>query len=94
MKRVIEACDAWFSELGDALVEHGAPFTQARFINPDRSVSDGGATKALKGYTIISAATIEEAVAKAMPSPVLDNGGTIEVLEVAEADHLPAVTPV
>ena len=47
-------------------------------------MSDGGGANPLSGYAVISAADIDDAVAKAMGCPIRDSGGTIEVAETFE----------
>ena len=70
----------WFGSLGDAVVDGGNPFGPSSTIDADGTVSDGGRS-ALTGYSIISAGSIDDAVAKAKGCPVLSSGGAIDVYE-------------
>ena len=81
--RVMEAWTAWFGRLGDALVDGGNPTSRSRAISPDGSVMD--ATSAPSGYSIISAADLDAAVATAKGCPVLSGGATIVVSETFAA---------
>ncbi len=77
--RVMEAWNAWFGKLGDALVDGGNPISQARAISPDGSVMD--ATSAPTGYSIIKADSLDAAVALAKGCPVLAGGANVLVSE-------------
>ena len=70
----------WFGALGDAIVDMGSPFGGSSTIGTDGSVKDGGASS-LTGYSIVSADSQDDAVAKAKGCPVLQNGGSVEVYE-------------
>jgi hypothetical protein len=79
---VMEAWMGWFGTLGDAVVDMGNPFGAACSITADGAVSDGGAS-GLTGYSIIEAADLADAAAKAKGCPVLSNGGGLQVYEAA-----------
>ena len=64
----------WFGELGSAVVDGGAPTGTAKTVGPGGSVSDGG-SRALTGYSIVSADSLDSAVVLAKGCPVLENGG-------------------
>jgi hypothetical protein len=77
-KRVMDAWNAWFGSLGDSVLDVGNPF------GPQAAVG-GGATSGLTGYSIITADSLEGALAKAEGCPILDGGdGGIEVYETLE----------
>lgn len=80
---VMEQWMGWFGSLGAAVIDGGNPFGPARTIASDGSVSDGGAG-ALTGYSIIDAASLDDAAAKAKGCPVLAGGGTVDVYEAIE----------
>ncbi|MCL1595591.1 MAG: hypothetical protein M3132_14685 [Actinomycetia bacterium] len=75
---------AWFQELGDSVLDGGAPVGRAMTVASDGSVADGGGTSALGGYSIVSANSIEEAVSKAKGSPALEDGGSVQVAELID----------
>jgi len=70
----------WFSELGSAVVEGGAAMGAAKTVGAGGSVSDGG-SRGLSGYSIVSADSLDSAVALAMGCPVLKIGGAVDVYE-------------
>jgi len=70
----------WFAELGSAVVEGGAAMGTARTVGPGGSVSDGG-SRGLTGYSIVSADSIDSAVALAKGCPVLEIDGAVDVYE-------------
>jgi len=71
-KKVMAAWEAWFREIGDSVVDMGAPFGERK------SIGAPGASKAT-GYTVVKAADLKAAVALAQNCPV--GNGTLEVLE-------------
>ena len=73
------AWGAFLGGLGETLVDAGNPF------GPSASVGNGGAS-GLSGYSIITAASLEEATAKAADAPVVANGGGVDVYEAIEID--------
>ena len=75
---------AWFETIGANLVDGGNPFAQARTVNTDGSVTDGGGVNPATGYGIINAADLDAAVAVAKGCPVLANGGNVEVSEAID----------
>jgi hypothetical protein len=83
--RVMAAWARWYEELGAAVVDPGNPVGSARTIDPNGAVRDGGGVNPVSGYTIIEAATLDDAVSKAKGSPLLAAGGSVEVCETFEA---------
>jgi len=79
---VMEAWMGWFGSLGDVVVDMGNPFGSACSVAADGAVRDG-AKGGLTGYSIIEAADLADAAAKAKGCPVLGSGGGIEVYEAA-----------
>jgi hypothetical protein len=71
---------AWFGELGASVVDGGNPFGPSKKLASDGKVADGN-DAGLTGYSIIDAASLDEAAAKAKDCPVLSSGGTIDVYE-------------
>ena len=70
--------------LGSALLDPGNPSGQAKTINNDGSVSDGGGANPVTGYTLLQADSIDDAVTLAKGNPIFDSGGSIEVVELLE----------
>lgn len=72
--------EKWAAALGDAIVEKGIP------VGATRSVTRSGAqdTKTelpLTGYTVVQAASMEEAVAMTKKCPFVEDGGRMDVAE-------------
>jgi hypothetical protein len=83
-RKAFDAWTAWFERLGTSVKDPGNPFVPAaKQIRPGGAVSDAPATDAVGGYSIVSADSIDEALAIAKDSPALDAGSTITVHEVA-----------
>ena len=83
--KFMQAWETWFGHLGSAVVDRGHPFSRvAKSIASDGTVSDGPAATIASGYSIIKAASLEEAAAEAKNCPVLQNGAQISVYESLE----------
>jgi len=78
------AMGTWLGQLGSAVADAGNPVSQAKTIGADGSVSGDGRSS-LSGYSIISADSLDAAIALAKRSPVLLGGSSIEVCETFEA---------
>lgn len=81
--QMMAAWGAWFESLGEALVDGGAPFGHGVTLAPDGTRSDGVAF-GLGGYSIVSADSIEAAVALAAGCPIHTGGAPIGVYEAIE----------
>ena len=71
--------EAWLGALGAAVTDVGNPFGASATVKDGGSVSGG--TSRLGGYSIIEAASLDDATAKATGCPVLESGGSVEVYE-------------
>lgn len=81
---LMDAWGQWFGSMGPAVVDGGNPTVGSSTVMSDGSVvGDGGANPA-SGYSLIEAANIDEALAKAKGCPVLKSGGTVEVAEALD----------
>jgi hypothetical protein len=75
------AWGAWFGELGSAVVDPGNPFAASTSVASDGSVN-GGARAGLGGYSVVEAASLEDAAALVKGCPVLAGGGSVDVYEI------------
>ncbi len=79
---VMAAWGAWYGAMGDAIVDGGNPFSQSKSVNSDGSVSDGPVSNPpATGYTVISADSLDDAVAKVKNHPHTKHGGQVSVYE-------------
>lgn len=81
--KVMAAWDAWFHDIGDALVDGGNPASATKRIATDGSVSDDPVGPS--GYSIIKADSLDAAVGIAKGCPVLHGGASIQVVETFDA---------
>ena len=79
--RVMAAWGEWMGGLGEALVDGGNPIGSAATVVADGSSSAGGGGNPVTGYSVISAGSLDEAVALTQGCPVLASGGSVEVAE-------------
>jgi len=79
------AWGAWYESMGEStIVDHGAPVGQSHTVSAEGHVENGGANPA-SGYTILNAASYEEACAHAARNPmVVDGSGSVEVAQMME----------
>ncbi len=79
----LAAWGGWFAQLGDAVADPGNPASRSRTIAPDGNASGEG-RPSLSGYSILSAESLDAAVALAKACPVLASGGSVEVVETPD----------
>ena len=63
--------------MGDHVVDTGKPFGASAGVN-------GGSTSGLSGYSVVSAASLDEAAEQAKGCPIFAGGGGVEVYEAIE----------
>ena len=73
-KSVMQAWMNYFSNMGDKIADGGAP------IGPQKSVGQHPQVR-VGGYSIVNAASLDEAVALTQGHPHVKFGGSIEVCE-------------
>lgn len=73
----------WLDDLGHAAISPANPVRNAKTIESDGSVIDGGITK-MSGYSIIEAESDEAALAIVKACPYLDVGGQLELAELVQ----------
>ena len=73
---VMAAWGAWFGELGSAIVDGGNAFGASTVV--------GGGSATATGYSIVDAASLEDAATLAKGCPILNNGGAVAVHEALE----------
>ena len=73
--------DAWYTSVGAALVDGGAPISFSTAIDAN---GDTEAPARLSGYTIIECADRAAATEIAKGSPVLANGHTVQISEAVD----------
>ena len=81
---VMDRWMAWFGELGDAVVDMGAPFAASATIASDGIPSPGSGPDPANGYTIIEAANLHDAVVMAKGCPGLSGGGSVKLYEAVQ----------
>ena len=79
-QRIMDEWGAWYGQLGEAIVDGGAPFGEAKNLT-ESGVGDGplGDTPAT-GYTLIEADSLDAAAAACDNHPHLNHGGQVQVL--------------
>lgn len=73
----------WLASLGDAVVSPTIPLKDTHTVSPDGAIREGGAS-AMSGFSIITAESIEAALAIAQACPFLEIGGSLEVSELMQ----------
>ncbi len=84
MEEVNKAWFAWFTEMGDAVIDMGNPFDDG-----GKAVTKSGVTEVSQypttGYTLVNAKDMETAIKMAGMCPLLDQQGGEASVEVYEA---------
>lgn len=82
-QKVMAAWNAWYSDMGSAVVDGGGPAGPSRTVSSG-GVSDNGGANPLSGLTQVEASDFDAAVALAKGCPILSDGGSVEVAEVLQ----------
>ncbi len=85
-KKITDEWMAWYSKIGDAVVDQGNPFSpMAKSIYVDGRVHDDPDCPSITGYTIIKAMSLDAATQLAKNCPALKYGSKISVYETIKA---------
>jgi hypothetical protein len=79
-QQMLAAFQAWAAGVGPAMRDGGAPLGAAKTVSADSAV-DGQTEAAIGGYTIVEAASLDDAVALVRTHPFLSRGGSLQVSE-------------
>lgn len=83
-ERVMQTWLDWFEELGDTVVDAGAPIARAALVAADGAATEHGGPEQITGYSVIRAESLEEAIAVAKTCPQLAAKGSVEVGEAID----------
>jgi hypothetical protein len=78
---VMAAWGDWFTSLGAAVADLGAPVGATTTVGADGAASPGGGVNPVTGYSLLTADSLDAAVVLAKGCPILAAGGSIEVAE-------------
>lgn len=78
--KLMERWNIWMQGLGDALIEPGNPVGKSWTVSAN-GVEHNGGSNPLSGYSVVSADSMEAAVAMVKGCPHLDSG-TVELAEI------------
>ena len=73
----------WLTSLGDAVISPTIPLKDTHTVSPDGATREGGSS-AMSGFSIISADSMDAALAIAQACPFLEIGGSLEVSELMQ----------
>jgi hypothetical protein len=79
--KAMQAWMGWFGQLGKSVVDGGNPVGKSTTVESS-SVKNNGGANPVSGYSIVEAANVDDAVAKAKGCPILHIGGSVEVAEI------------
>ena len=79
----MERWKAWVEGLGDAAINPGTPLPVSKIVTSD-SVRDDEDPDSMKGFAVVRADSIEDAVEMARLDPFLKTGGKIRVSRMME----------
>jgi hypothetical protein len=83
-ERVMQEFGKWFGELGERLVDPGNPIARAVTVDGG-TVSDGGGSNPVSGYTVIEADDMDSAIELVKRGPIVRGGRTVEIAETTTA---------
>ncbi len=84
-ERIMGEWGAWYGKMGDSIVDGGNPFGASKHVaSAGASVADGPGGVPATGYTVIDAASLDDAAAACADHPHLDHGGQVHVFEAID----------
>ena len=72
---------AWYGKMGEAVVDGGNPFGNAKHVGADGAADGAASSPPATGYTIISAESLDAAVEAVTDHPHIKYGGQVSVHE-------------
>lgn len=81
---VMAKWEAWFENMGEAVVDGGNAVGMSSTVMSDGIVEANGGSNPVSGYTVVSAASQAEAECLAQGCPIRERGGSIEVAPIIE----------
>lgn len=78
--KAMAAWGAWMEKHGKDFVDPGNPVGMSKTVTAN-GVENNGGSNPLSGYSLINASDMDAAVSIAKSCPVLQHGGTVEVVE-------------
>ena len=81
---VMNAWGQWFGSMGDKVVDGGNPVGMSSTVQSDGSVAANGGANPASGYSLVEAASLDDALATAGGCPILAAGGSVEVAEAID----------
>lgn len=83
-QKVMAEWNAWYGEMGKAVVDWGGPAGMSKTVSQGGVADDGGANP-VSGYSVVEAADQTAACAMAKGCPMVRTGtGSVEVAEVIQ----------
>ena len=83
-EKVMAAWDAWMSGMGDALLDGGNPAGASMTLTAS-GVTEGGGSNPVSGYTLVQAASMQDAIELGRGFPILNDAqGSIEIAEALD----------
>jgi hypothetical protein len=79
-EKVKGAWMGWFGELGDAIVEQGAPLIPGKIVS--KSGNEDVGANPIRGYTVVKADNLDAAIRMAEGCPGIPDGGQLAVYEL------------
>lgn len=81
--KAMAAWGAWMEKHGKDLVDPGNPVGMSKTVTAN-GVENNGGSNPLSGYTLVNATDMDAALAIAKDCPILQHGGTVEVVEAID----------
>lgn len=79
--KVMAEWGTWYEKAGEAVVDGGNPFSQAKSVTAKGIVDGASTSPAVTGYTIISADSLDAAATLVADHPHVNYGGQVSIHE-------------
>ena len=82
--QVMAAWGQWFGSMGKAVIDGGNPVGKSSTVRSNGSVAHDGGANPASGYSLIEAASLDDALSMAKRCPLLSAGGSVEVAQAMD----------
>ena len=81
---VMAAWGQWFGSMGKAVIDGGNPVGKSSTVRSNGTVVSDGGPNPTSGYSLVEAASLEDALGMAKRCPLLAAGGSVEVAQAMD----------
>jgi hypothetical protein len=82
--KVMAAWGQWFGSMGKSVIDGGNPVGKSSTVKSNGTVAQDGGSNPASGYSLIEAASLDQALTMAKGCPILAAGGSVELAKAMD----------